>query len=115
MKKFIVFFSLCLVTSMTYAETKKIPQFSNDKVNVWETVIYPSKQQVLKMHRHDHDRVLIAFDDVTLKIENDKGKSSLLTLKKDKAYYLAKDVPGEMHTDENLGKKPVKFLIIELR
>lgn len=95
--------------------TTRIPQFSNDKVSVWETIIYPSSNQVLKMHRHERDRVLIALSDGLLKITNDKGNVHYLKLKKDKAYYLTKDVASELHTDENMSSYPVKVIVIELQ
>lgn len=95
--------------------TTRIAQFSNDKVSVWETVIYPSANQVLKMHRHEHDRVLVAFSDGLLKITNDKGKVHYLKLEKNKAYYLTKDIPNELHNDQNMLFHPIKVLVVELK
>ena len=106
------------MSGVLFAETpvsKRIPQFSNDKVNVWKTIIYPSKQHILKMHRHEFDRVLVAFDDGILRITNDKGQSHDIKLEKEKAYYLKKDIPGELHTDENLGQTPIKVLVMEVK
>lgn len=95
--------------------TTRISQFSNDKVSVWETVIYPNANQVLKMHRHEHDRVVVALSNGLLKITNDKGKVHYLKLEKNKAYYLTKDVPNERHNDENMSSHPIKVLVIELK
>ena len=94
--------------------TTRTAQFSNDKVSAWETIIYPSANQALKMHRHEHDRVVVAFNDGLLKITNDKGKVHYLKLEKNKAYYLTKDVPGELHNDENTSGHPIKVVVIEL-
>lgn len=94
--------------------TNRTPQFLNEKVSVWETVIYPRKNQVLKMHRHEHDRVVVAFNDGILKITNDKGKVHYLKLQKNKSYYLTKDVPNELHNDENISGHAVKVLVIEV-
>ncbi|STY30626.1 Uncharacterised protein [Legionella wadsworthii] len=109
----------CLMTMInSYAEvnqTTRIPQLSNKQVNVWTTVIYPSQEQVLKMHRHEHNRVIIALDDGILKVRNNNGTEHFLKLKKDQAYYLSKDVPGELHTDENIGKHPIKVIVVELK
>ncbi len=109
----------CFATINLYAEdyhqTNRIPFFSNEKVNVWKTIIYPNKEQILKMHRHEYNRVLVAFDNGTLKITNDKGKVHYLQLEKEKAYYLTKDVPGEFHTDENISQHPIKVIVIELK
>jgi hypothetical protein len=94
--------------------TKREVQFANQQVNVWQTSIYPASNQILPMHRHDTNRVLVALTDGVLKITNDKDKIHYLHLKKDKAYYLTKDVPGEMHMDENVTKHPVKVMVVEL-
>lgn len=96
------------------AGTQRIPQFTNEKVAVWETIIYPESGQVLKMHRHEHDRVVVALDSGELKITNDKKQTHFLKLVKNKAYYLSKDVPGEMHSDENISKHPIRVMVIEL-
>jgi hypothetical protein len=95
--------------------THRTPQFENDKVNVWKTVIYPSTSQSLQMHRHDNNRVLVAFDNGTLKITTDKGVVHYLKLEKNKAYYLTKETPGELHSDENISKHPIEVMVIELK
>jgi hypothetical protein len=95
-------------------ETIRLSLLENKQVKVWETIIYPHADHVLKMHRHEHNRVLIALDDGKLKIVNDRGQVHYLTLEKEKAYYLAKDLPGELHTDENLSDHPIKVMVIEL-
>jgi hypothetical protein len=94
--------------------TKRDVQFSNQQVAVWRTIIYPASHQVLPMHRHDHNRVLVALTDGVLKITNDKGKVHYLSLKKDHAYYLTKDAPNEVHMDENVAHHPIKVMVIEL-
>jgi hypothetical protein len=94
--------------------TKRDVQFSNKEVSVWRTIIYPTSHQILPMHRHDHNRVLVALTDGILKITNDKGKIHYLHLKKDQAYYLTKDVPNEVHMDENVTNHAVKVMVIEL-
>jgi beta-alanine degradation protein BauB len=95
--------------------TTRTPQYENNKVQVWETIIYPSKNQILKSHRHERDRILVAFDSGILKVTNDKNQTHYLKLQKNKSYYLSKDVPGETHTDENISHHPIKVLIIELK
>lgn len=102
-------------TVLCAATTHRVMQFSNDKVVVWKTVIYPHASQTLKMHRHEHDRVLVALTDGILKITNDQGRVHYLKLEKDKAYYLSKDAPNELHTDENISSRPVIVMVIELK
>lgn len=121
MYKYFVFFITGLIflsTTLTYGASKtthRITQFSNEKTNVWRTTIYPGKSQTLKMHRHEYNRVLVAFDDGVLKIKNDKGEVHDLKLIKNKAYYLKKDVPNELHSDENTTNHPIHVLVIELK
>ncbi len=117
-KRFIVsIFLFIFMTSLSAATltTLRIPQLSNDKVNVWETIIYPNTTQALKMHRHEYNRVVIALTDGVLKVTSDKGKVHYLKFAKGKAYYLTKDVPGELHTDENISHHPIKVFVIELK
>jgi hypothetical protein len=108
------FFLMNTLSLASTPTTTRTPQFSNSQVSVWETIIYPSANQELKMHRHDHDRVLVAFNDGSLKIANDKGKVHYLTLEKNKSYYLTKDIPNELHSDQNMSSHPIKVLVIEL-
>lgn len=96
-------------------KTHRTPQFSNEEVSVWTTVVYPNKDQKLKMHRHDYNRVVVALDSGVLKIRTNQGKEHLLHVQKDHAYYFTKDVPGELHTDENMSKHPMKAIVIELK
>lgn len=106
-----------LANGVVLAETPKtirLPQFQNSKVTVWETIIYPAKNQQLKMHRHDNDRVLVALTDGFLKVTDDKGQSHTLRLEKDKAYYLPRDEAKILHTDENMTTHPIKVMVIEL-
>lgn len=121
MRKYISLITTVFLIAMSvnaYANSEKtirIPQFSNEEVSVWKTIIYPNKHRVLKMHRHEHNRILIALTSGTLKIINNKGKVDYLTLEKDHVYYLKKNIPGEFHLDENTGQYPIKVLVIELK
>lgn len=95
-------------------QSNRMPLLANDEVKVWKTVIYPSKEQILTMHRHEHNRVVVALDSGKLKITDNKGKVHYLELQKHQAYFLTKDVPGELHTDENVSPQPIKVVVIEL-
>lgn len=109
----IALYSSCV--SSTEVSTQRISLLSNDRVSVWKTIIYPNKAQILKMHRHENDRVVVALDDGLLKVTNDKGKVHYLKFKKGMAYFLNKDVPNELHNDENLSGHQVKVIVIELK
>jgi len=69
---------LTQTVSGAVTETHRTARFSNDRVSVWETVVYP--HSLLKGHRHAHDRVLVALDSGTLKVVSDKGGVSYLNL-----------------------------------
>lgn len=97
------------------AMTKRIPQINNMKVNVWKTIIYPTKKAQLTMHRHDHDRVVVALTDGLLKVTNSKGQVNYLKLEKGMSYYLKKDPKGELHVDENMTQHAVSVVVIELK
>jgi hypothetical protein len=103
------------VSSATTLETTRTPQFSNKKVSVWETTIYPGLNQTLQMHRHEHDRVVVALTNGLLKITNDKGKIHYLRLSKNHAYFLAKDIGDELHNDMSMTSSPIKVMVIELK
>lgn len=119
MKKKWIFALILLSSSMVcsaYAESsKRIPQFDNAEVKVWKTIIYPGAQQTISMHRHDRDRVVVALTEGTLKVVNDKGDTHYLHFKKNKAYFLTKDTPNELHSDENITDHPIKVMVIELK
>ena len=84
-------------------------------MNVWQTTIYPGDGEKLPLHRHEHNRVLVALEDGELKIVNDKSEMKTLTLSKNKAYFLEKDVLGEKHTDVNTTGHPIRVMVIELK
>jgi len=117
MKKLTLLIALLLngINIAAAESTTRTPQFSNDLVKVWKTVIYNKTNQALPMHRHENDRVVVALTDGLLKITNDKGKTHYLKLEKDKAYFLAKDPINELHNDENLSDHPISVMVIELK
>src|SRR5688572_3819358 len=81
--------------------TQRFPQFENDSVAVWKTVIAPN--QPLSMHRHDHGRVIVALKGGTLEIVPEQGEPHTVTWETGKAYWLSPDLPGTMHGDVNEG------------
>ena len=96
-------------------KTLRIQALDNEQVKVWQTIIYPAKHETLPMHRHEVDRVVIALDEGTLKITNDKGKVSYFKLEKNKAYFLKKDKGQTLHQDENISGHPIRVFVVELK
>jgi beta-alanine degradation protein BauB len=45
-------------------QTQRFPEFQNDDVKVWKSVVLPNSP--LAMHRHDHPRIIIALTGGTM-------------------------------------------------
>ena len=63
----------------------------------------------------DHCLTLLILNSGTLKVIPQHGESHLLRLKKNNAYWLPKDKPGSLHADQNIGKHPIKVIVIEIK
>jgi len=94
--------------------TRREPQFENDHVRVWKSIIMP--RQPLNQHRHDHGRALIALTDGQLKVVDKDGKVvNTYNWERGKAYWLGADPPGETHADVNETEKPIEVIVVELK
>jgi quercetin dioxygenase-like cupin family protein len=94
--------------------TRREPQFENEHMKVWKSIIMP--KQPLTQHRHEHGRALIALTDGQLKVIDQNGK--LLTTynwEKGKAYWLGVDPPGQTHADVNETASPIEVIVVELK
>ena len=94
------------------ANTHRIPQFQNDAVKVWRTIIEPGTP--LPLHHHDHPRVLIALAPGTLKIVEQSGEIQTIDLKVGEAYWLPAMPAGALHQDVNASGKPIEVMVVEL-
>lgn len=95
------------------SKTRRVPQFENEHVKAWKSIILPN--QPLSMHRHDHPRAIIALKGGTLKVVTKSGESHEMTWETGEAYWLTADPPGELHGDVNEGSEPVEVIVIELK
>lgn len=93
--------------------TYRVPQFENEHVKVWKTVIAPN--QPLKMHRHDHARIVVGLQGGTLKKIEEDGLISDLVFETGKAYWFNADPKGKLHGDQNNSDKPVEVMVIEFK
>jgi hypothetical protein len=93
-------------------QTQRFPQFENENVKVWKSVVMPNAP--LTMHRHEHPRVIIALNGGTMKIVDSQGKSEEHVWETGKAYWLPMNPPGTMHADVNAGDKPIEVMVVEL-
>lgn len=94
-------------------QTARTPQFENDAVKVWRSVIAPG--QPLAMHRHDHPRVILALRGGTLKIVDEGGAGELNAWEAGHAYWLPANPPGRQHADVNAGDHPIEVMVVELK
>jgi quercetin dioxygenase-like cupin family protein len=95
------------------AGTRRIPQFENDHVRVWKSIIEP--KQPLTQHRHEYGRTLIALVGGTIKIVQANGSTKSVVWETGKAYWLDADPPGQTHADVNEGSKAIEVIVVEMR
>jgi beta-alanine degradation protein BauB len=93
-------------------KTQRFPQFDNEDVKVWKSVVLPNAP--LTMHRHEHPRVIIALSGGTMKIVDQQGKAEEHVWETGKAYWLPKNPLGTMHADVDAGDKPIEVMVVEL-
>ena len=102
-----------LAVAQPQTVTRRIPQFENEDVRVWKSIIAP--KQPLTMHRHDHPRVIVALAGGMLKIVEEAGASKELTWETGRAYWLPADPPGQRHADLNETDAPIEVIVVELK
>jgi len=95
------------------ATSQRFPQFENEDVRVWRSVVVPNAP--LALHRHDHPRVIIALTGGTMKIAEQGGASETHVWETGKAYWLPANAPNTMHVDANAGDKPIEVMVVELK
>ncbi len=104
---------LAPLTSQQPADTQRTPQFENDDVKVWKTVVMPNAP--LTMHTHDHARVIVALAGGTMKIVSEDGATEQHQWDTGKAYWLSAEEGKKRHADANIGAKPIEVMVIELK
>ena len=94
--------------------SRREPQFENEHVKVWKSIILPD--QPLRLHRHDHGRALIALKGGTLKVINEAGDTvDTYEWEDGKAYWLDADPPDQLHGDLNEGPDTMEVIVVELQ
>jgi quercetin dioxygenase-like cupin family protein len=107
-----VMVTLGILHSQTAGKTQRIPQFDNEDVKVWKSIVLPNAP--LTMHRHDHPRIIIALSGGTMKIVDQGGSEEKHVWETGKAYWLPANPPNTMHADVNAGDKPIEVMVVEL-
>lgn len=93
--------------------TRRKPQFQNDRVQVWKSIIMPN--QPLALHRHDLGRTIVALKGGTLDVVDKDGKTiKQMTWESGKAYWLDADPPGELHGDLNRTSEPIEVIVVQM-
>jgi hypothetical protein len=95
------------------SQVQRTPQFENDDVSVWKTVVPPNAP--LTMHTHEHPRVIIALTGGTMKVVYEDGASELHPWETGKAYWLSTEEGKKRHADANQGTKPIEVMVVELK
>lgn len=94
--------------------TRREPQFENEHMRVWKSIIMP--KQPLSLHRHEHGRALIALTDGQLTVVDQDGKTiNTYHWESGKAYWLDADPPGQVHADVNNTGRPIEVIVVELK
>jgi len=94
--------------------TRREPQFENEHVRVWKSIVMPN--QPLTLHRHEHGRTIVALKGGTLDVVDARGQTKTrMTWESGKAYWLDVDPSGEQHGDLNKGKDPIEVIVVEMR
>jgi len=94
--------------------TRREPQFENEQVRVWKSIVMPN--QPLALHRHEHGRTIVALKGGTMDVVDAKGQTKTkMTWESGKAYWLGVDPAGEQHADLNRGKEPIEVIVVEMR
>lgn len=106
---------VCTVVAMRSqqggAVTQRIPQFENEDVKVWKSIVMPHSP--LTLHRHDHPRVIIALSGGTMNIVTENGPTESNVWETGKAYWLPANPPNTRHADVNAGDKPIEVMVVE--
>ena len=96
------------------SQTRREPQFENENVRVWKSIIMPN--QPLSLHRHDFGRTIVVLKGGALDIVDGAGKTmKIMQWETGKAYWLDKDPVGEQHGDLNRGPAPIEVIVVEMR
>ena len=94
--------------------TRREPQFENDNVRVWKSIIMPN--QPLSLHRHDFGRTIVVLKGGSLDIVDAQSKTmKTLQWETGKAYWLDADPPNVQHGDLNRTKEPIEVIVVEMR
>ena len=106
--------SVAITLAVQAQQSRREPQFENEHVKVWKTIIVPN--QPLRLHRNEFGRALIALKGGTLKVVDEAGNAIDTYVWEDgNAYWLDADPPGKLHGDLNEGPDTMEVIVVELQ
>lgn len=105
--------TVAVMRSQQNTKSQYIPQFENDDVEVFRSVIIPGVP--VPMHRHDHPRVIIPLRGGTMKIVEQNGAAEEHVWETGKAYWLPANPPNTKHSDVNVGGQPIEVMVVQLK
>jgi hypothetical protein len=106
--------SVAITLAVQAQQSRREPQFENEHVKVWKSIIVPN--QPLRLHRHEFGRALIALKGGTLKVVDEAGNAIDTYVWEDgNAYWLDADPPGKLHGDLNEGPDTMEVIVVELQ
>ena len=94
-------------------EMQRIPQFENDRVTAWRSVIPPHTQSTF--HRHDRGRTIIGIVGGDLKTITPDGRVTTTHYETGKAMWFDPMPPGETHRDVNDTDKTIEVVTVEMK
>lgn len=100
------------LTPQQVNQVQRSPQFENQDVKVWKTIVMPNAP--LTMHTHQHARVIIALSGGTMKVVNEDGTSEAHQWQTGNAYWLSAEEGKRRHADVNQGDKPIEVMVVEI-
>lgn len=95
------------------AEMTRVPQFENDRVVAWKSVIPPHTESTL--HRHDRFRTIIGIVGGDLATVSADGRRTVTRYETGKAYWQAPMQAGAMHKDVNDTNKTIEVMVVEMK
>jgi beta-alanine degradation protein BauB len=101
------------LTPQQAAQVQRIPQFENEEVTVWKTLVTPNAP--LTMHTHQHPRIIVALTGGNMKVVYEDGTSEMHPWETGKAYWLPIEEGKKRHADLNTGDKPIEVMVVELK
>ena len=78
--------AVAVLAAQQATQTQRFPQFENEDVKVWRSVVLPNSP--LTMHRHEHPRVIIPLRGGLMKIVDQSGAIESHQWDTGKAYWL---------------------------